>query len=118
MLGAHLFQPRQIIDARAADNAENRLCHRAPLSSRMVFNGIAAMRSSRFAAEIGHRIAEHAVNRIAFALVESLFELDDPFAYDFDRRAYRRSRDDAGYADVDARLFAREQDFIEPLARP
>src|SRR5579871_850067 len=73
---------------------------------------------SCFAAEVRHGFVQHAVDRRAFAAIESAVELGKPAAHHLDRRAYRGGGDHADNADIDARLFAREQDFVEPFAGP
>src|ERR1700683_2032357 len=84
----------------------------------MLLGGVAVTQSPRFAAEIRHRLAEDAVDGVAFPLVEAALEFGNPTAHDIDRRAYRRGGDDPVYADIHAWLFAREQYLVEPLAGP
>ena len=79
---------------------------------------LAADGSGRFAAEIRHRVAQHAVDHRALVAREPLLQRREPAAHRLERRTARLRRHDAGDADLGGRLVAREQDFVQPLARP
>src|SRR5690349_1669576 len=68
--------------------------------------------------EIRHRLAQDAVDRSALLALERLLEFAEPDPHGFERGAHRAGGDDAGDADLRNRLLAREQDLVQPLARP
>ena len=78
----------------------------------------AVKRSGRFAAEIRHRVAQHAEDHGAVLAREPLLQRREPAAHRLERRTDRLGGDDAFDADRRGRLLAREQDFVQALARP
>ena len=68
--------------------------------------------------EIRHRIAQHAIDRGALLARQPLLQRREPAAHGVERRLHRTRGHDAGDADLRHRLLAREQDFVQPLARP
>src|SRR5262249_60728599 len=73
--------------------------------------------SGRFAAEIRHRVVQHAEDYRAVFAREALLQRRKPAAHRFERWTDRLGGDDALDADRGGRLLAREQDFLQALAR-
>src|SRR5438477_8850648 len=71
-----------------------------------------------YAGKIRHCLAQHAVDRGALASVKIALEFSEPALDHFDRRANWRGGDHAVDSDFGSRLLVREQNFVQPFARP
>src|SRR6202453_81806 len=68
--------------------------------------------------EIGHGVAQHAIDRLALFACQALIEHGKPATHRMDRRLRRAGGDDADKTDFHSRLAGRKQKLLHSLAGP
>src|ERR1700737_4860504 len=69
-------------------------------------------------AEVGHRVAQHAIDHRTILPRQPLFERGEPSAHGFKRRTDGLRRHNTFDSNRRARFLAREQDFLQAFPRP